>query len=209
MVRYRRIRISHPSGSRRLCFKPIGIKTRPLVLLDPRRSSVPCRVQLDGVQILWLLANPLRTHDIGESRSKTITSWLWIGAAGTNHIFWFNTNPSTGWLLHLNSYFIGHLSFGLWKMFSFNCFFCRTALKIFILDLAGCGSCQSSLVVNYQPLIRLTAAPKLINKITYFHQSQPDHAWCNMTPAQACCLGLWPLQLIWSSRLYSGKSFAP
>jgi len=52
--------------------------------LDPRKSSVPCRVQLDGLQILWLLANPLWTHDIGESRSKTITGWLSLAAASAN-----------------------------------------------------------------------------------------------------------------------------
>jgi len=42
---------------------------------------VPCRVQLDVLQILWLLANPLWTHDIGESGSKTITGWLLIGCS--------------------------------------------------------------------------------------------------------------------------------
>jgi hypothetical protein len=34
---------------------------------DPRKSSVPCRVQLDVLQILWFLANPFVAHDIGES----------------------------------------------------------------------------------------------------------------------------------------------
>jgi len=81
-----------------------GVKTRPLVLLDPRKLSVPYRVQLDGLQILWLLANPLRTHGIGESGSKKITGWLLMGAAGTNQIWWFDTNPFTGLLLHPNSY---------------------------------------------------------------------------------------------------------
>jgi len=61
---------------------------------------VPYRVQLDGLQILWLLANPLRTHGIGESGSKTITGWFLMGAADTNHILWLNTNPFAGLLLH-------------------------------------------------------------------------------------------------------------
>ena len=76
-----------------------GVKTRPLVLLDPRKLSVPYRVQLDGLQILWLLANPLRTHGIGESGSKTITGWLLVGAADANHIWWLNTNPPAADLL--------------------------------------------------------------------------------------------------------------
>jgi len=46
------------------------LKMRPLVYSDPRKSSVPYRVQLFLSQILWLLANPLWTHGIGESRSK-------------------------------------------------------------------------------------------------------------------------------------------
>jgi hypothetical protein len=72
---------------------------------------VPYRVQLDGLQILWLLANPLWTHDIGESGSKTITGWLLMGAAGTNQIWWFDTNPFFGLLLHPKSYRIMHLPF--------------------------------------------------------------------------------------------------
>jgi len=79
--------------------------------LDPRNLSVPCRVQLDGLQILWLLANPLWTHGIGESRSKTITSWLSMAAA--------SVNPFAGLLLRLNSYCIMHLPFGYWNMFFF------------------------------------------------------------------------------------------
>jgi len=67
------IRTSHPSGSRRLCFMQNScavctlLKTRPLVYSDPRKSSVPYRVQLFLSQILWLLTNPLWTHGIGES----------------------------------------------------------------------------------------------------------------------------------------------
>jgi hypothetical protein len=51
---------------------------------------------LDGLQILWLLANPLWTHGIGESGSKTITGWLLMGAAAANHIWWFKANPDSG-----------------------------------------------------------------------------------------------------------------
>ena len=42
----------------------------PLRLYGPRKSSVPCRVQLDVLQILWFLANPFVAHDIGESGRK-------------------------------------------------------------------------------------------------------------------------------------------
>jgi len=80
---------------------------------------VPYRVQLDGLQILWLLAKPLWTHGIGESRSKTITGWLLMGAADANHIWWLNTNPFTGLLLHLNSYRILHLPCGFLNMLCF------------------------------------------------------------------------------------------
>jgi hypothetical protein len=37
------------------------------VLHSPRNSSVPYRVQWEFSQILWLLANPLLVHGIGES----------------------------------------------------------------------------------------------------------------------------------------------
>ena len=62
------IRTSHPSGSRiSLCFKH-GLKHSPWSnQSDPRKSSVPCRVQLDISQILWFLANPFKAHDIGKS----------------------------------------------------------------------------------------------------------------------------------------------
>ena len=42
----------------------------PPRLYGPRKSSVPCRVQLDVLQILWFLANPFVAHDIGESGYK-------------------------------------------------------------------------------------------------------------------------------------------
>jgi hypothetical protein len=74
---------------------------------------VPYRVQLDGLQILWLLANPLWTHGIGESGSKTSTSWLLMGAVDANLIWWVNTKAFTGLLLHLNSYRKRHLPFWL------------------------------------------------------------------------------------------------
>jgi len=74
-------------------------KARPLVCLtDPRKSSVPYRVQLDKSQILWLLANPFLAHGIGESGPKTIA--IYLGAADSNQILWFNTNPFNGSLLH-------------------------------------------------------------------------------------------------------------
>jgi len=55
----------------------------PPRLYGPRKSSVPCRVQLDVLQILWFLANPFVAHDIGESGDKndyrlTSTSVMWV-----------------------------------------------------------------------------------------------------------------------------------
>jgi len=76
---------------------------------------------LDVLQILWLLANPLWTHDIGESGSKTFTGWLLMGAADANHIWWLNINPpQADLLLHLNSYRIRHLPFDLSVTFLHN-----------------------------------------------------------------------------------------
>jgi hypothetical protein len=42
-----------------------------------------------------------------------------MGAAGANQVWWLNTNPITGLLLHPNSYRIMHLPFGHWNMFFF------------------------------------------------------------------------------------------
>jgi hypothetical protein len=78
---------------------------------------MPCSI--GWLQILWLLANPLWTHGIGESGSKTITGWLLMGAADANQIWWLNTNPNTGLLPHLNSYRIRHLPFGFLNMHFF------------------------------------------------------------------------------------------
>jgi len=38
------------------------LKTRPLVHSDSRKSSELHLVQMDVLQILWLLANPLQIH---------------------------------------------------------------------------------------------------------------------------------------------------
>ena len=77
----------------------------PLRSYGPRKSSVPCRVQLDVLQISWFLANPFVAHDIGES-GRTMTtaqnSVDYVGAAATNHILWISTNPHTGSLLPPN-----------------------------------------------------------------------------------------------------------
>jgi len=62
-----------------------------------------------GLQILWLLANPLWTRGIGESGSKTITGWLSMTAA--------SANPFAGLLPHLIFYCIMNLPFGCWNMF--------------------------------------------------------------------------------------------
>jgi len=59
---------------------------------------------LDVLQIWWLLANPLWTHGIGESGSKTITVWLYLAAAAAKRIWWFPTNPYTGSLPQTISY---------------------------------------------------------------------------------------------------------
>jgi hypothetical protein len=60
---------------------------------------VPYRVQLILSQILWLLANPLWTHGIGESGSKCNYRLL-AGALATNQTLWLYTNPIAGSLLH-------------------------------------------------------------------------------------------------------------
>jgi len=63
----------------------------PLRLYGSRKSSVPCRVQLDVLQILWFLTNPFVAHDIGESgktndyRSKQRLLY-YMGAVATNQV---------------------------------------------------------------------------------------------------------------------------
>jgi len=74
------------------------LKTRPLVYSDPRKSSVPYHVQLFLSQILWLLANPLWTHGIGESGCQKHCRLL-VGVAVTNQTLWFYANPIAGSLL--------------------------------------------------------------------------------------------------------------
>jgi len=76
------------------------LKTRPLAHADPRKSSVPYRVQRDILQILWLLANPLQTHGMGESGLKKNDDRLVMGAADSNQVWWIYTNPFTGSLPH-------------------------------------------------------------------------------------------------------------
>jgi len=51
-------------------------------------------------QILWLLTNPMKAHDIGESdRIKQNSTCISVGAAVSNQILWIFTNPYTGSLL--------------------------------------------------------------------------------------------------------------
>jgi hypothetical protein len=62
-----------------------------------------------------------------------------MGMAVANHILWIDTNPNIGLLPYPKSYRIIHL---------LSChIFPLTALKMTILVRAGCGSCQSDLVV--------------------------------------------------------------
>jgi hypothetical protein len=75
---------------------------------------------LDGLQILWLLANPLWTHGIGESGYKTITGCFLMGAAVTNRICWLDTNPFSGLLLHPKSYRIFAPTF---HALNYSCFY--------------------------------------------------------------------------------------
>jgi hypothetical protein len=57
----------------------------PGSLYCPRKSSVPYRVQLDVLQILWLLASPFLAHGIGESGFKNdYRLIICVGAADTN-----------------------------------------------------------------------------------------------------------------------------
>ena len=54
------IRTGHPSGSRPLCICKITTKyTAPGLAKDPRKSSVPYRVQVNSSQTLWFLTNPV------------------------------------------------------------------------------------------------------------------------------------------------------
>ena len=54
---------------------------------DPRKPPVPCRVQLFVSQILWLLTNPMKAHDIGESdRLKRNNTCISVDAAGSNQV---------------------------------------------------------------------------------------------------------------------------
>jgi hypothetical protein len=51
-------------------------------------------------QILWLLTNPMKAHDMGESdRIKQNSTCISVGAAVSNQILWFFTNPYAGSLL--------------------------------------------------------------------------------------------------------------
>jgi hypothetical protein len=86
-----------------------------------------------------------------------------IGATGANHIWWLNTNPFPGLLLH--PIFIASCTYLLVTAidFPFYGFAFVTGNKMKIIDGVGCGRCQSKLVVLNQPLFRFTAAPKLLN----------------------------------------------
>jgi len=48
-------------------------------------------------QILWLLTNPMKAHDIGESdRINQNSTAISVDAAGSNQALWILTNPYTG-----------------------------------------------------------------------------------------------------------------
>ena len=119
------------------------------------------RVQFDGLQILWFLANRLRTHGIGESGSKTITGWLLMGAAGTNHIWWLDTNPRYWFTAALKVLSHHAPAFGSLKGLLILTAITPFSEKINYAWLAGCGRYQSNLVVECQPQLRFTAASKL------------------------------------------------
>jgi len=92
---------------------PIGIKAvllyyniSPWSISGPQKTtgSMPCPIIMS--QILWLLTNPMKAHDIGESdRLKQnnvciyIISVISVGAADSNQVLWIFTNPYTGSLL--------------------------------------------------------------------------------------------------------------
>ena len=77
------IRTGHPSGSSPTC---IVFQLQPTLCpglqKDPRKSSVPCRVQLIVLQILWFLANPRQTHGTGKSENKPETADNMIDCGG-------------------------------------------------------------------------------------------------------------------------------
>ena len=90
------IRTSHPSGSRLLyyCISPWSIS-------EPQKTigSMPCPIVMS--QILWLLTNPVKAHDIGESDriNQNSTAIFVVDAAASNQVLWILTNPHTGSLL--------------------------------------------------------------------------------------------------------------
>jgi hypothetical protein len=50
------------------------LKAQPLVRkTDPRKSSVPCRIQLIQLHNLWFLASPFVVYDMGGSEKERIT----------------------------------------------------------------------------------------------------------------------------------------
>ena len=89
------MRTSHPSGSR-LLYDNIS----PWSVSVPQKTigSMPCPIVVS--QVLWLLTNPMKAHDMGESdeinQSGTAIA---VDAAGSNQALWILTNPHTGSLL--------------------------------------------------------------------------------------------------------------
>ena len=79
-----------------------SIQTLPLVQLDPRKPSVPCRFQLYDRRPM-ALSNPFVAIGIGGAQEAR--RW---GAAGSNRTCGF-TKPTTGSLLHPRS-IIGKVS---------------------------------------------------------------------------------------------------
>ena len=83
---------------------PIGIKAvllyddiSPWSIFGPQKTigSMPCLTVVS--QILWLLTNPMKAHDIGESdRLKRNNTCMSVDAAGSNQVLWIFTNPYTG-----------------------------------------------------------------------------------------------------------------
>jgi len=67
------IRTSHPSGSRLLYYY-----ISPWSVSGPQKTigSMPCPIIMS--QILWLLTNPMKAHDIGESDSNKTKQYLYI-----------------------------------------------------------------------------------------------------------------------------------
>ena len=95
---------------------------------------------------------------------------LLVGAAAANHIWWLNTNPFTGLLLHPKSYRVTHLLFGqIMLLFKLLCIGHRKQ-NYFLLDATASNQI---LWLNTNPISGSLPHPNLILKQLYFIKRHP------------------------------------